>query len=195
MNLVMQFRKVCNHPELFERRIGRIPFTFNELQIGMLPNPLLSQVPDLRTQMKNPILFEIPKLIYDECFLISDNQTRLFKKIGKYDGSLCEIGIETHMKFFNIFNTQSLYYGAFNGDIKNGKINSNSIYSCLRLLALGNKWSYNELSWMHVSDPLMKQIALMHFHYEKFHKKLYMNVLQNDEKSHEIYRLRLPSNI
>jgi chromatin-remodeling ATPase INO80 len=31
MNLVMQFRKVCNHPELFERRIGRIPLTFKDL--------------------------------------------------------------------------------------------------------------------------------------------------------------------
>ena len=28
MNLVMQFRKVCNHPELFERRPCRSPFTF-----------------------------------------------------------------------------------------------------------------------------------------------------------------------
>lgn len=26
MNLVMQFRKVCNHPELFERRDARSPF-------------------------------------------------------------------------------------------------------------------------------------------------------------------------
>ena len=32
MNLVMQFRKVCNHPELFERRVGRIPFSFRGLQ-------------------------------------------------------------------------------------------------------------------------------------------------------------------
>lgn len=30
MNLVMQFRKVCNHPELFERRIARTPLTFND---------------------------------------------------------------------------------------------------------------------------------------------------------------------
>jgi DNA helicase INO80 len=49
MNLVMQFRKVCNHPELFERRIGRIPLTFKELQVGMQPNPLFSAVPELRT--------------------------------------------------------------------------------------------------------------------------------------------------
>lgn len=31
MNLVMQFRKVCNHPELFERRVGRMSLTFKEL--------------------------------------------------------------------------------------------------------------------------------------------------------------------
>ena len=26
MNLIMQFRKVCNHPELFERHVGVAPF-------------------------------------------------------------------------------------------------------------------------------------------------------------------------
>jgi DNA helicase INO80 len=31
MDLVMQLRKVCNHPELFERKIGRIPLTFKDL--------------------------------------------------------------------------------------------------------------------------------------------------------------------
>ena len=33
MNLVMQLRKVCNHPELFERKIGKIPFTFSIIYI------------------------------------------------------------------------------------------------------------------------------------------------------------------
>lgn len=36
MNLVMQFRKVCNHPDLFERRMGKIPFMFCRMQTGML---------------------------------------------------------------------------------------------------------------------------------------------------------------
>jgi DNA helicase INO80 len=31
MNLVMQFRKVCNHPELFERNFGKVSFTFKDL--------------------------------------------------------------------------------------------------------------------------------------------------------------------
>jgi DNA helicase INO80 len=28
MNLVMQFRKICNHPELFERKPFKSPYTF-----------------------------------------------------------------------------------------------------------------------------------------------------------------------
>jgi DNA helicase INO80 len=30
MNLVMQFRKVCNHPELFERRPVKSPLLFTQ---------------------------------------------------------------------------------------------------------------------------------------------------------------------
>lgn len=35
MNLVMQFRKVCNHPELFERRDVRSPFSLPKLEYQM----------------------------------------------------------------------------------------------------------------------------------------------------------------
>jgi DNA helicase INO80 len=73
MNLVMQFRKVCNHPELFERRVGRIPFSFRGLQHGVHLNPAFSNQPEIRNSMKNPICFELPKMIYDECFIFSDN--------------------------------------------------------------------------------------------------------------------------
>lgn len=45
MNLVMQFRKVCNHPDLFERRDAKSPFSFKS--------------PDL----------VIPRLVYDNCTL------------------------------------------------------------------------------------------------------------------------------
>lgn len=38
MNLVMQFRKVCNHPELFERRDAKSPYNakINEYEIPRL---------------------------------------------------------------------------------------------------------------------------------------------------------------
>ena len=35
MNLVMQFRKVCNHPELFERRDVRSPFSLPQQEYNM----------------------------------------------------------------------------------------------------------------------------------------------------------------
>ena len=35
MNLVMQFRKVCNHPDLFECRMGKIPYVFAKINFGM----------------------------------------------------------------------------------------------------------------------------------------------------------------
>ena len=41
MNLVMQFRKVCNHPELFERREPRSPLLLS------LPAPALPRLPFL----------------------------------------------------------------------------------------------------------------------------------------------------
>lgn len=31
MNLVMQFRKVCNHPDLFEKRMGKIPYVMSKM--------------------------------------------------------------------------------------------------------------------------------------------------------------------
>lgn len=38
MNLFMQLRKVCNHPELFERKPNRSPFLFNdEIDFFMSP--------------------------------------------------------------------------------------------------------------------------------------------------------------
>ena len=45
MNLVMQFRKVCNHPELFERRDAKSPFFMAYIE------------------------YVIPRLIYHECML------------------------------------------------------------------------------------------------------------------------------
>ncbi|KAJ0172326.1 hypothetical protein K1T71_012299 [Dendrolimus kikuchii] len=46
MNLVMQFRKVCNHPELFERRDVKSPFTM--------------QIDD----------YHIPKILAEDCIII-----------------------------------------------------------------------------------------------------------------------------
>ena len=128
--------------------------------------------------MSNPIQFDIPRLLYDECFLISDNNTTLFKKLIKgEDSAFCEVGIETHMKFFNIFNTYNMHCEIFKNE-KPSK--TSSLFSILRLMTKGNKWSLGELSYLCVADQLIKQIALMHFYHDKYHRRVYNNIINNE---------------
>jgi SNF2 family DNA or RNA helicase len=72
MNLIMQFRKVCNHPELFDRRLGKTPFFFKTNPKQVCPSSnLISQVPVILSYNKTPISYTIPKLIYDEAYNIN----------------------------------------------------------------------------------------------------------------------------
>ncbi|CAG8482778.1 12829_t:CDS:10 [Funneliformis caledonium] len=63
MNLVMQFRKVCNHPELFERADVVAPFSFCKFSLTWM----ISREGDnlyLPYSTKNMIKYEIPKTLY-----------------------------------------------------------------------------------------------------------------------------------
>jgi DNA helicase INO80 len=68
MNLVMQLRKVCNHPELFERRDAISPLQF------AIRGPMYSSREVQQTHLipvhyynRSPIELYIPKLIYRTC--------------------------------------------------------------------------------------------------------------------------------
>ncbi|KAK0536071.1 putative DNA helicase ino80 [Tilletia horrida] len=65
MNLVMQFRKVCNHPELFERADVSTPFAFaGSAQSGSIAREGdLLFLPD---STRSLIEMEVPKLFYEE---------------------------------------------------------------------------------------------------------------------------------
>ncbi|KAL6593915.1 hypothetical protein ACP70R_048816 [Stipagrostis hirtigluma subsp. patula] len=65
MNIVMQLRKVCNHPELFERNEGSSYFYFADIPNSLL-SPPFGELQDVHYAGKrNPIMFEIPKLVYE----------------------------------------------------------------------------------------------------------------------------------
>src|SRR5271169_165823 len=63
MNLVMQFRKVCNHPDLFERADVRSPLAF--ASFGATAN-LSREGPQLSLAYttRNKITYDVPKLVY-----------------------------------------------------------------------------------------------------------------------------------
>jgi len=65
INLVMQFRKVCNHPDLFERADVKSPFAFNSFaETGSF----LRETNDLEVLYSsvNLINYDLPQLVYDE---------------------------------------------------------------------------------------------------------------------------------
>lgn len=69
LNLVMQLRKVCNHPEIFERRQFQSSFSFYnpDQDLRQIPKSLAHQGMIL-TNWENPISLELPRLVYHECF-------------------------------------------------------------------------------------------------------------------------------
>ncbi|GAA5984905.1 hypothetical protein JCM11641_003621 [Rhodosporidiobolus odoratus] len=65
MNLIMQFRKVCNHPELFERADVTAPFAFAEYNktASLIRDP---EVLDLPYATRSEIEYRVPKMVYRE---------------------------------------------------------------------------------------------------------------------------------
>ena len=65
MNLVMQFRKVCNHPDLFERADVKSAFnfgTFGDTSVLNRDGPII----DVSYSAQNRIELTIPKILYRE---------------------------------------------------------------------------------------------------------------------------------
>ena len=88
MNLVMQFRKVCNHPELFERNIGKIPFVFRDLSVRRSSTYIVTNddIHYCKPDTTSALSYKLPKLIYDEIIngeskLILKNQNNLTKEV------------------------------------------------------------------------------------------------------------------
>ncbi|CAH0731987.1 unnamed protein product, partial [Brenthis ino] len=73
MNLVMQFRKVCNHPELFERRDVRSPFAM-QVDDYHLPKLiaedgiLLRSIPSNRHILYNKLSILNPYYVHNNCY-------------------------------------------------------------------------------------------------------------------------------
>lgn len=65
MNLIMQFRKVCNHPELFERADVTAPLAFASFNrtANLVRDP---EVLDVPYATASTIQYAVPKLVYRE---------------------------------------------------------------------------------------------------------------------------------
>lgn len=90
MNLVMQFRKVCNHPELFERADVVAPFSFASFgRSGNLARE--GDFVDLPYSVRNPVQISIPKLFYQDGGLLDVPSASAESKNTGILGRLCNI--------------------------------------------------------------------------------------------------------
>uniref|UniRef100_A0A2P2MVM8 Chromatin-remodeling ATPase INO80 n=1 Tax=Rhizophora mucronata TaxID=61149 RepID=A0A2P2MVM8_RHIMU len=100
MNIVIQLRKVCNHPELFERNEGSTYLYFGEIPNSLLPPPF-GELEDVHySGSQNPITYKIPKLVHEETL--------------QSTGILCSpvrrgVCRESFQKNFNIFSPENVY--------------------------------------------------------------------------------------
>lgn len=100
MNIVIQLRKVCNHPELFERNEGSSYLHFGEVPNSLLP-PRFGELEDIHySGSRSPITYEMPKLVYQEVVRRSD---MLFSAVRH------GVNRELFEKRFNIFSPENVY--------------------------------------------------------------------------------------
>lgn len=98
MNLVMQFRKVCNHPELFERADVVAPFSFSDFgRSGPLNRE--GDFVQLPYSTRNPIEYTIPKLFYEDGGLLDVPHENSLNRAG--DGPLA--------RMMNIWSTDMIH--------------------------------------------------------------------------------------
>ncbi|KAJ6700037.1 CHROMATIN-REMODELING ATPASE INO80 [Salix purpurea] len=107
MNIVIQLRKVCNHPELFERNEGSTYFYFGDIPNSLLPPPF-GELEDIHySGGRNPITYKVPKVVHNE---IAKSSEVLCSAIG------CGVGRESFLKHFNIFSPENVYGSGFAQD-------------------------------------------------------------------------------
>ncbi|XP_057770371.1 LOW QUALITY PROTEIN: chromatin-remodeling ATPase INO80 [Salvia miltiorrhiza] len=99
MNIVIQLRKVCNHPELFERNEGSTYFHFGDVPNSLLPPPFGELEDVFYSGGRSPIAYEIPKLVYQETVGGSKVHN---SEAGQYLSS------KSIQKLFNIFSPENI---------------------------------------------------------------------------------------
>ncbi|KAJ7446520.1 SNF2 family N-terminal domain-containing protein [Mycena galericulata] len=136
MNLVMQFRKVCNHPELFERADVVAPFSFSRFGRS---GPLMREgdFVSLSYSTRNPIEFTVPELMYLDGGILSvpsENSTS-----ASHSGCL--------NKLFNIWSTDWIHRSLYD--------EVSSSFSFLRLLGSSAK----EAHALHLSPLISRRLS------------------------------------
>ncbi|KAI5318254.1 hypothetical protein L3X38_037962 [Prunus dulcis] len=117
MNIVIQLRKVCNHPELFERSEGSTYLYFGEIPNSLLAPPF-GELEDVHySGGQNPITYPIPKLFYQEILQSSE----IFCSAVRHG-----VYRESFEKYFNVFSPENVHRSIFLQENSSDELSINS---------------------------------------------------------------------
>lgn len=105
MNIVIQLRKVCNHPELFERNEGSSYFYFGDVPCSFLPAPFGELEDVFYSGGRSPITYQIPKLVYRG----ANRSSMLHSTMGQ------GVSKELFEKYFNIYSLDNIHRSILQG--------------------------------------------------------------------------------
>ncbi|KAL5240608.1 hypothetical protein ACI65C_008018 [Semiaphis heraclei] len=182
MNLVMQFRKVCNHPELFERREARSPFFFCPTEY-IVPKMIYFDNSAKYNFLSKQHLFANKFCIYNveqvhhSCFPTNNDKshrcyTFCFSRLLKLSAT----------ELFQITNG-GLFYRIFNILIQQKKDN---------LISEKNVWDKNSILWPFIKQcvpeqfifitPIVSTCTITHTTHLHHH--------MNETMEHKLHRLK-----
>ncbi|KAK0478503.1 SNF2 family DNA-dependent ATPase [Armillaria novae-zelandiae] len=144
MNLVMQFRKVCNHPELFERADVVVPFSFS--RFGR-PGPVSrdGDFINLPYSTHNPIEYTVPELLYRYGGVLDVPS----------DASYPVSRSSCLTKLMNIWSTDWIHRSIYDGKLSTS-------FAFLSLLAM----SPQEAHTLHVSPLVRRRLSALRSEHE-----------------------------
>ncbi|XP_052173015.1 chromatin-remodeling ATPase INO80 isoform X2 [Diospyros lotus] len=145
MNIVIQLRKVCNHPELFERNEGSNYLYFGEIPNSLLPPPFGELEDVYYSGGRNPITYKIPKLVYQEVIHSSNTLSSPFRR---------GVSRELFEKHFSIFSMQNIHQSMLpEGNVSDGCLARSGTFGFAHLIDL----SPTELSFL-ATGSLMERL-------------------------------------
>ena len=148
MNLVVQFRKVCNHPELFERKDVSSPFQFLSL-IDSVNN--------------NPIRYKIPKLIYNDDFGSINNKAYDIHGRELSKSIIDRFSIFSTNYIDNSLNTSSIINNYNNNNNINDDNNNNDLMDIDNILNIKSCFSFLKFCGLSIKEAsILFQTNLFH---------------------------------
>jgi len=118
MNLVMQLRKVCNHPELLKPKETTSPFfisdalDYDRVSLNVTLSMINATIPAFYKEIYNknscPVAYEIPKIVYDECYGLWESKSKMDRTNGWYG-----LSNTTKHQFFNIHGADRIHQNTF----------------------------------------------------------------------------------